>query len=71
MRAGGALPVARGVDDGDPAFVAVDRGVDLVGTDVLGDPTGLLGDDVGVAQRVHERGLAVVDVTGGGENEIL
>src|SRR4029079_16845479 len=44
-----------------------DRG-DLVGTDVLGDATGLLVDDVGVAQRVEELGLSVVDVTHDGHH---
>ena len=36
--------------------------LDLVGADVLGDPAGLAGDDVGVADLVEQRGLAVVDV---------
>ena len=49
-------------------LVAVDLGRDLVGTDVLGDATGLLVDDVGVAQRVEELGLAVVDVTHDGDD---
>jgi hypothetical protein len=35
---------------------------------VLGDATGLLVDDVGVAQRVEELGLAVVDVTHDGDD---
>ena len=49
-------------------LVAVDLGRDLVGTDVLGDATGLLVDDVGVAQRVEELGLSVVDVTHDGDD---
>ena len=36
--------------------------VDLVGADVLGDAAGLAGDDVGLADRVEQRRLAVVDV---------
>jgi hypothetical protein len=60
---GGERLVTRGVDEGDATVVAVDLGGDLVGTDVLGDATGLLVDDVGVAQRVEELGLSVVDVT--------
>ena len=36
--------------------------VHLVGADVLGDPAGLAGDDLGLADRVEQRGLAVVDV---------
>src|SRR6478672_2537790 len=60
---GGERLVTRGVDEGDPTLRAVDVGRDLVGTDVLGDATGLLVDDVGTAQRVEELGLSVVDVT--------
>ena len=65
---GGERLVTRGVDEGDPTLVAVDVGRDLVGTDVLGDATGLLVDDVGVAQRVEELGLSVVDVTHDGHD---
>ena len=65
---GGERLVTRGVDEGDATVVAVDLGGDLVGTDVLGDATGLLVDDVGVAQRVEELGLAVVDVTHDGHD---
>ena len=36
--------------------------VDLVGADVLGDAAGLAGDDVGLADGVEQRRLAVVDV---------
>ena len=50
--------VARGVEEGDaPAGV-----VDLVRADVLRDPAGLGLDDRGLAERVEERRLAVVDV---------
>ena len=42
--------------------------VDHVGADVLGDATGLAGDDVGVADLVEQRGLAVVDVTHDGDD---
>ena len=65
---GGERLVTRGVDEGDATVVAVDLGVDLVGTDVLGDATGLLVDHVGVAQRVEELGLSVVDVTHDGHD---
>ena len=65
---GGERLVTGGVDEGDATLVAVDLGVDLVGTDVLGDATGLLVDDVGVAQRVEELGLSVVDVTHDGDD---
>ena len=56
---GGERLVARGVDEGDLPAVALD----LVGADGLGDAAGLAGGDVGVADRVEQRGLAVVDVT--------
>ncbi len=65
---GGERLVTGGVDEGDATVVAVDLGVDLVGTDVLGDATGLLVDHVGVAQRVEELGLSVVDVTHDGHD---
>ena len=65
---GGERLVTRGVDEGDPALLAVDLGRDLVGTDVLGDATGLLGDHVGLADRVEQLGLAVVDVTHDGDD---
>ena len=55
---GGERLVARGVEEGD-LLAAV---ADLVGADVLGDAAGLAGDDLGFANRVQERGLAVVDV---------
>ena len=51
--------VTRGVDEGDLAPV----GVHLVRADVLGDPAELLRDDVGLADRVQQEGLPVVDVT--------
>ena len=46
------------IDEGDQAAAVVD----LVGTDVLSDPAGLAADDVGLADRIEQRGLAVVDV---------
>ena len=55
---GGEGLVARGVEEGDP--LAVVR--DLVGADVLGDAAGLAGGDLGLADRVEQAGLAVVDV---------
>ena len=42
--------------------------VGLVRADVLGDPAGFAGDDVRVADRVEQRGLAVVDVTHDGDD---
>ena len=54
----GERGVARRVDEGDRLAVLVH----LVGADVLGDPAGLAGDDLGLADRVEQRGLAVVDV---------
>ena len=40
----------------------------LVGTDVLRDAAVLARDDVGVADRVEQLGLAVVDVTHDGDD---
>ena len=50
--------VARRVEEGDRLAVVVD----LVGADVLGDAAGLARGDLGLADRVEQRGLAVVDV---------
>ena len=50
--------MARGVDEGQPVAVPVD----LVGTDVLGDPSRLGVGDVGAADLVQELRLAVVHV---------
>ena len=55
---GGERLVARRVEEGD-RLVAV---VDLVGADVLGDAAGLARDDLGLADGVEQRRLAVVDV---------
>ena len=41
---------------------------DVVGADVLRDAAGLAGDDVGLADRVEQRRLAVVDVTHDGDD---
>ena len=65
---GGERLVTGGVDEGDAAVVAVDLGVDLVGTDVLGDASGLAGHHVRAAERVEELGLSVVDVTHDGHD---
>ena len=46
------------VQEGDGTAV----GLHGVGADVLGDTAGLTGDDVGLADAVQQRGLAVVDV---------
>ena len=42
--------------------------LDLIGADVLGDAAGLAGDDVGLADGVEQRGLAVVDVAHDGDD---
>ena len=60
---GGERLVTRGVDEGDLALVAVDLGRHLVRTDGLRDATGLPCDDVGLADRVQQLRLAMVDVT--------
>ncbi len=55
--------MARGVDEGDRALDALQLGDDLVGADVLGDAAGLALADVGLADRVQQARLSVVDVT--------
>ncbi len=50
--------MARGIEEGDPALGRLD----LVGADVLRDPAELASDDVGLADRVEELGLSVIDV---------
>jgi hypothetical protein len=55
---GGECLVARGVEEGDRLLTVVD----LVGADVLGDATGLARGDLGLADGVQQRRLAVVDV---------
>ena len=42
--------------------------LDLVGADMLGDAARLAGDDIGLADRVEERRLAVVDVAHDGDH---
>ena len=60
--------VTGGVDESDRALeVAAVRG-DLVGTDVLGDAASLARHDVGLANRVEQLGLAVIDVTHDGDD---
>ncbi len=60
----GESRVARGIDEGDQLTVFLN----LVSTDVLGDATGFTRNHIGVADRVEQRGLAVVDVTHDGDN---
>ncbi|CAB4928726.1 unannotated protein [freshwater metagenome] len=60
---GGERLMARGIDEGDLALALGGRGRDLVGADVLRDPTCLATDDVRLADSVKETGLAVIDVT--------
>ncbi len=57
--------VARRVDEGD-ALAALQ--LDLIGADMLGDAAGLAGRDVGVAQRVEQRRLAVIDMAHDGDD---
>ena len=57
---GGERLVARGVQERDDAAVVL---MDLVGADVLRDAAGLARGHVGLADRVQQRRLAVVDVT--------
>ena len=56
----GERGVAGRIDEGD--LLAAFRRGHLIGADMLGDAAGFAGDHVGVAQRVEQRGLAVVDM---------
>ncbi len=56
--------VARGVDDDHGS----DGGLDPVGAHVLGDTAGLTRGDLGLAQAIEERGLAVIDVAHHGDH---
>ena len=56
----GERGVARGVDEGD--LLAAFRRGHLIGADMLGDAAGFAGDHIGMAQRVEQRGLAVIDM---------
>ena len=61
---GGERLVARGVEEGDLLAVHFD----LIGADVLGDAAGFARDHIGLADRVEQRGLAVVDVAHDGHD---
>ena len=61
---GGERLVARGIEEGDLLAVHFD----LIGADVLGDAARLAGHDVGLADGVEQRGLAVVDVAHDGHD---
>ena len=56
----GERGVAGGVDEGD--LLAAFRRGHLIGADMLGDAAGFARHHVGVAKRVEQRGLAVVDM---------
>ena len=60
----GERRVARRVEEGDDALV----GFDVVRADVLGDAAGFAGGDLGAADVVEQRGLAVVDVAHDGDH---
>ena len=65
---GGERLVTRGVDEGDRPVVALVLDVHLVRADVLGDAAGLALGHLGLADRVEQLGLAVVDVTHDGHD---
>src|SRR6185437_4417923 len=65
---GGERLVARGVDEGDRPSALTGLGEHLVGTDVLGDATVLARHHVGVADRVEQLRLSVVDVAHNGDD---
>ena len=62
----GERGMARRVDEGD--LLAAFRRGDLIGADVLGDAAGFARYHVGVAQRIEQRGLAVIDVAHHGDD---
>ena len=64
--------MARGVEEGNGT--AVD--INVIRADMLSNTAGFAGDDIGMADIVEQRGLAVVDMAhdnddGGAWNEIL
>lgn len=61
---GGKGFMAGGVEEGD--FAAVE--LDVIGADVLRDAASLAGNDVGFANCIQERGLAVVDMSHDSDN---
>ena len=62
---GGEGRVARRVDERDRLAAGRD---DLVGADVLGDAAGFARHHIGVADRVEQRGLAVIDMAHDGDD---
>ncbi len=56
--------MARRIDEGDQAR----PGLHLIGTDVLGDATGLAGHHIGLADGIEQRRLAVIDVAHDGDH---
>ena len=62
---GGEGGVAGRVDEGDRLAAGRD---DLIGADVLGDAAGFARHDIGVADRVEQRGLAVIDMAHDGDD---
>ena len=65
---GGERLVTGSVDERHQTLVAIQLGQHLVGTDVLGDATGLALTDIGLTDGVQQSGLAVVDVTHDGDH---
>ncbi len=57
--------VARRIEEGDLRFVGQRN---LIGTDMLGDAAGFAADDIGTADSVQKRGLAVIDMAHDGDH---
>ena len=57
--------VAGRIDEGHRQAV---RRRDLIGADMLGDAAGFAGDDIGMADRIEQRGLAVIDMAHDGDD---
>src|SRR3546814_5362578 len=62
---GGKRFVARSIQEGHHAAL----GLDVVGADVLGNAAGFAGCNLGAADIVQQRRLAVVDVTNDGNED--
>ena len=61
---GGKRRVARGIQEGHHAVI----GFYVVGTDMLGNTTGLAGSNLGATDVIQQRGFTVVNVTHHADN---
>ncbi len=61
----GERGVARRIEESD---LRARRQLHLIGADMLGDAAGFARDHIGLAQRIEQRGLAVIDVAHDGDD---